>query len=78
MTHFFEPMVVGQMGFQTIGPSDHRTVPIQGAACNDSITRTRLAATSVNILNNKIDNYYKKPGHVGYDYNRALDKPLAS
>ena len=38
-------------------------------------------ATSVNMFNNKIDNYFRKIWvflDVGYEYNRTLDKPMAS
>ena len=34
-------------------------------------------ATSVIMFKNKIDNYFKSLD-VGYEYNRTLDKPLAS
>ena len=35
-------------------------------------------ATSVNMFKNKIDNYFKTCLVVGYEYNRTLDKPVAS
>ena len=38
-------------------------------------------ATSVNMFKNKIDNYFKSSVScldVSYEYNRTLDRPLAS